>query len=168
MKKSLVVLAVLVLGLLFTQIASAQDGNHAQGVTLARNQIALLDVPAGPIALTITTGTPGVDQLTPVSAGSTYSWVHSYSGDRKITAQLTTALPVGYTLTLTTTPGALKGSGVTDQTIADAAAHDVVTAIPKGFDLDAGLSYTFGALASAADLTGAQSSNTVTYTIVAP
>jgi hypothetical protein len=165
MKKVLVVLTVLVLGLLLTQVASAQS---PQGVTLTVNQIALLSVPAGPIALTITTGTPGVDQLTPVSAASTYSWTHNHAAAAKITAKLSTALPVGYTLTLTTTPNTGKGTGVTNQTIADAVAKDVVTAMSRGFDLTAGLSYTFGALASAADLTAGQSSNTVTYTIVAP
>jgi hypothetical protein len=165
MKKSFMVLVVLVLGLLFTQIASAQS---LQGVTLTVNQIALLTVPPGPIALTITTGTAGVDQLTPVSAGSTYSWTHNHAAGRKITAKLTTALPLGYTLTLTTTPNSGKGTGVTNQTIADAVAKDVVTSMARGFDMTAGLSYTFGALASATDLSPAQSNNTVTYTIVAP
>ncbi len=165
MKKSLVVLAVLALAFLFTQNVFAQS---AQGVTLTVNSIALLSVPAGPIALTITTGTPGVDALTPVSANSSYSWTHNYSGGRKITAILTTALPTGYDLTLTTTPAATKGTGVTTQTLADGVAHDVVTALPKGFDATAGLSYTFSANASAAALSGAQSGNTVTYTIVAP
>ena len=164
MKKSLVVLAVLALAFLFTQNVFAQS----QGVTLTVNSIALLSVPAGPIALTITTGTPGVDALTPVTAASTYSWTHNYAGGRKISAVLTTALPAGYDLALTTSPAATKGTGVTAQTIADGVAHDVVTALPKGFDLSAGLSYTFSANASAVALSGAQSANTVTYTIVAP
>ncbi len=103
-----------------------------------------------------------------MTAASSYSWTHNYAAGRKITARLTTALPTGYSLTLTTTPAATKGTGVTNQTLADAVAHDVVTSMPAGFDLNAGLSYTFGANASAAALSGAQSGNTVTYTITAP
>ncbi len=165
MKKSLVILAVLVFGFVFRQSAFAQS---AQGVTLTVNQIALLAVPAGPIALTITTGTPGQDALTPVNGTSTYSWTHNHALNAKITAKLATALPTGYSLTVTTTPNASKGTGVTNQTLADGAAHDVVTALTKGFDLNGGISYTFGANASADALTAGQSGNTVTYTIVAP
>lgn len=165
MKKTSVILAILALGLIFTQDVFAQS---AQGVTLTVNQIALLSVPAGPISLNITTGTPGQDALTPVNGTSTYSWTHNHALNAKITAKLTTALPTGYSLTVTTTPNASKGTGVTDQTLADGAVHDVVTALTKGFDLNAGISYTFGANASADALTAGQSGNTVTYTIVAP
>lgn len=164
MKKSLVILAVLALGFVFTQSVFAGD----QTVNMSVSSIALLDVPAGPITLNITTGTPGVDALTAVSAASTFSWVHNYTAGRKITAQLKTALPAGYLLTVTTTPHATKGTGVTDQSLVDAAAHDVVTALPKGFDLNGGISYTFGANASADELSAAEAGNTVTYTIVAP
>ncbi len=169
MKKSLVILAVLALGLLFTQSVFAQVTNSGdQDLTMTVSSIALLSVPAGPIALNITTGTPGQDALTPVTQTSTYSWVHNYSGGRKMTAQLTTALPTGYSLTVTTTPGATKGTGVTNKSLTNGSVQDVVTAMPAGFDAAAGISYTFGANASAAALAAGESANTVTYTIVAP
>ncbi len=164
MKKALVALMIMGLMVLMTQMVSAQA--QTQTVNLAVNAISLLSVPAGPVDLTITTGTAGDINLTSVTAGSTYSWTHNSSTAKKITGQLTTALPAsGYSLTVTLSPTAGKGSPVANADLTNGSTVDLVTAIARGADALRTITYTFGATADAASLTAGQSANSVVYTL---
>lgn len=137
MKKVLVTLMVVGLVVFMTQMASAQaSANHT--LNLHVNTIFLLTVGAGPITLTVTTGTAGNQSFDAATATSSYKWTHnSASGTTKITGKIGTALPSGAVLNATlTTGGAGRGTsaGAKSLTTSDV---DLVTTIPHGYD-DAG------------------------------
>jgi len=125
-----------------------------QNVTLAVNPIYLMAVSGDPAPLTITTGTAGSDQLTPVSDNSTdYSMTQNVAGTVKITAEIDAALAAGYTLEVNVS--STQGTSQGDMDISSAtsgSAMDVVTGIAMGANANQTIQYTFGALASAGQL----------------
>jgi len=158
MKKSLVILAVLVLGLVFSQNVFAQTAD--QTVTFAVNAVAKLAVSGDPGALTITDGTAGATALTSVSnAGTTYSLTHNSNSALKITAELDADMPASTTLNL----ALASGNGTPGNSNLTTTAADIVTNIARGADATQTITYTFGADASAGVI--ASTTRTVTLTL---
>ncbi len=160
MKKITVLIAV-VLMMVLVGTANAQITNAAsQTLTLAVDPIYLISVSGNPSPMTITTGTPGSDNLTAVSDNTTtYSLVHNNTAKAKITASLDQDMPSGLKLEI-----ALGGGAAQDISAAATTAVDVVTAISAGFQSAKSIAYTFSATASAGTFSG---SRTVTLTLSA-
>ncbi len=85
MKKmtGILVASLLVMGL--TGVLMAQSDDHNVQVTIA--DIALIDASAGPITLTLTTGTAGEDLQADQDASGTLSFSHNQSTQQIITAE---------------------------------------------------------------------------------
>lgn len=162
MKKSTLLIALVVLSILGLQMAFAQSAN--QTVTLAVNAIQKLSVSGNPGGLTIVAGTEGTDALTPVSDNSTtYSMTHNSNSALKITAGIDAALSAGYKLELAL--ASAKGTSLGAVDISNATtAVDVVTGIAKGADAGKTITYTFSANASAGELTSTNKTVTLTIT----
>ena len=166
MKRTLLVLAVIGLCILFAETSFAQTSAQ-QTVNLAVNAVSRIAITGAPISLTIVAGTEGSDNLTPVTDNSsTYSITHNSNTALRMTASLDQALPAGYTLQVGLTPTAGKGNslGNVDISNATSTAVDVVTGIPHGADANRPILYTFSALASAGTLASTQRIVTITLT----
>jgi hypothetical protein len=165
MKKSLVITAIVALSALAFQASFAQS-NATQNLTLAVNAIYKIATSGNPGALTITTGTAGIDALTSVSDNSTtYSITQNFASTVKITANLDAALSAGYALQVNL--GSSKGTSAGTVDISNAtsgSALNVVTAIAKGADAGQPITYTFSANASAGTLSSTAKVVTLTLT----
>ncbi len=164
MKKIVVTLVAAVLSMVLVQSAMAQATAN-QTVTLAVNAVYRLAVSGNPGALTVTTGTAGVDALSSVSDNSTnYSITQNVASTVKVTAYMDAALSAGYTLLLNL--ASTKGTSAGNVDISNAtsgSAVDVVTGMNRGADAGQAISYTFSANASAGTLSS--TSKTVTLTL---
>jgi hypothetical protein len=163
MKKSIVILALAVLSFAFAQNAMAQTATANQSVSLTVNAVYKISTSGNPGALTIDNGTAGTDALTSVSdATTTYSMTQNSSTPAKITAGLSSGLTAGYSLTIAL--ASTKGSSAGAVDISSGVAKDVVTAMAKGADAGQGITYVFGANASAGILTTTAKTVTLTLT----
>jgi hypothetical protein len=164
MKKTMMVLMISALSMITVESVRAQ-ATATQTLTLAVNAVYKIATSGNPGPLTITTGTAGSDNLTAVTDNSTtYSITQNYGNTVKITANLNSVLPAGYTLLLglNSTKGTSAGS-VNISNATSGSAVNVVTAIQKGADAGQSITYTFSALASAGTL--ASTAKTVTLTL---
>ncbi len=149
MKRTLSVLAIVALCILFAETSNAQA---VQQVNLTVGSVNKIAVGGASVSMTITDGTAGSDVLTPATGASTYSITHNSNSSLRITAMISSPLPAGLTLSIALTPG--SGHGVSDGAvdISNATtAVEVVNTIPRGADANAAIGYTFGALASAGE-----------------
>ncbi len=165
MKKLTMILATGALSVMIIASARAQ-ATATQSLTLAVNSVFKIATSGNPAPLTIVSGTAGSDNLTPVSDNSTtYSITQNFGNTVKITANLNTALPVGYTLqiALASTKGTSAGTLDISNT-ASGSAVDVVTAVQRGADAGQSIGYTFSALASAGTLSSTTKTVTLTLT----
>ncbi len=165
MKKILTFVGAAVLSLALVQEATAQ-ATATQNLSLAVNAVYKISTSGNPGALTITTGTAGTNALTTVSDASTnYSITQNYASTVKITANLDAALSAGYTLqlNLASTKGTSAGNVDISATTPSSAAN-VVTNIAMGADANQGITYTFGANASAGTLSSTAKVVTLTLT----
>ena len=161
MKKALLMFAIVTLGLFLAGSAFAQ-ATATQNVSLAVNAVYRITTSGDPAPLTITTGTAGSDNLTPVTDNSTtYSITQNFGNTVKITAGLTTPLASGYTLQINLASARGTSLGITD--ISNGTAADVVTAINRGADPTKMITYTFSALASSGVMP--PTANVVTLTL---
>jgi hypothetical protein len=164
MKKSIVVLALVVLSFALAQNAMAQATAN-QNLSLAVNTVYKIATSGNPGAMTITTGTAGNNALTSVSDASTsYSITQNFASTVKITANLDAALAAGYTLQLNLASTKGTSAGTVDiSATTPASASNVVTNIALGADAAQAITYTFGANASAGVL--ASTAKVVTLTL---
>lgn len=164
MKKTMMVLLTGVMSMILVESLRAQ-ATATQTLTLAVNAVFKIATSGNPGPLTITTGTAGSDNLTPATDNSTtYSITQNFGNTVKITANLNSALPAGYTLQLAL--GSTKGTSAGSVDISNAtsgSAVNVVTGIQMGADAGQSINYTFSALASAGTLSS--TSKTVTLTL---
>lgn len=165
MKKSIVFVTLVTTTALVFQMAHAQSATATQSLNLAVNAVYKIAASGNPGALTITTGTAGVDALTSASdASTTYSITQNFGNTVKITANLDAALSSGYTLQIDLASSKGTSAGTVDISNATGgSAVNVVTSIGMGADANKAITYTFSALASAGTL--ASSSRTVTLTL---
>lgn len=165
MKKSIVTLSIMILAAAMFQTASAQ-ATATQNVTLSVSAVYKIATSGNPAPLTITTGTAGSDNLTSVTDNSTtYSITQNVANTVKITAELNTALPTGYTLELSL--GSTKGTSLGYVDISNAtsgSAVNLVTGIARGADANQTVSYRFSATASAGTLSSTTKTVTLTLT----
>jgi hypothetical protein len=164
MKKSILTLSIVILTAAAFQTASAQ-ATATQNVTLSVSAVYKIATSGNPAPLTITTGTAGSDNLTSVTDNSTtYSITQNVGNTVKITAELDSPLPSGYTLELSL--GSSKGTSLGYIDISNAtsgSAVNLVTGIARGADANQAVSYRFSATASAGTL--APTTKTVTLTL---
>jgi len=165
MKKSIVVIALVLLSFAVSQNVMAQ-ATATQNLTLAVNTVYKIATSGNPGALTITTGTAGTNALTSVSdASTTYSITQNYGATVKVTANLDAALPAGYTLQLNLASSKGTSAGNVDiSATTPSSAASVVTAIAMGADAGKAITYTFGANASAGTLSSTAKVVTLTLT----
>ncbi len=165
MKKSIVIITLATISAFTIQAANAQSAAATQSLNLAVNAIYKIATSGNPGALTITTGTAGVDALSSVSdASTTYSITQNYANTVKITANLDAVLPSGYTLQLNLASSKGTSAGLVDISNATSgSAVDAVTAIALGADANKAITYTFSAQASAGTMLS--NSKTVTLTL---
>ena len=166
MKKIMMVLAAMVFGLVLVESASAQSATASQNLTLAVNSVYKISTSGNPGGMTITTGTAGTDALTSVSDNSTtYSITENVANTVKITANLDSPLPSGYTLQIDLASSKGTSAGAVDISNATSgSALNVVTAINEGADAGQAIGYTFSALASAGTLSSTAKTVTLTLT----
>lgn len=162
MKKLLAVSAVAALSIALSTSSFAQ-ATATQNVTLAVNTVYRIATSGNPGAMTITTGTAGVDALSSVSDNSTtYSITQNFGNTVKITAHMDAALAAGYTLSMSLASTKGTSAGTVDISNATSgSAVNVVSNINLGADAAQAIGYTFSALASA----GTMSSTTKTVTL---
>jgi hypothetical protein len=165
MKKSLVIIATVVLSTFAIQASFAQASAN-QSLSLAVNTIYKISTSGSPGALTVATGTAGTDALTSVSDNSTtYSITQNFGNTVKVTANLDVALSAGYALNIAL--ASVKGTSAGSVDISNAtsgSALSVVTGIAKGADAGQSITYTFSALASAGTLSSTAKTVTLTLT----
>ena len=162
MKKSIVVLALVVLSFAVAQNAMAQT--TTQSFNVAVNAVYKIATTGTPADLTITTGTAGNNALTTVSdASTTFAITQNASAAGKVTASLSPALPAGYSLQIQLA-GINGGTSAGAQDISSGSAKDVVTAINRGADAGKTITYTFGANATAGVLLATTETVTLTLT----
>lgn len=164
MKKYFAVLAALALSTMVAETSLAQ-ATATQNVTLAVNTVYKIATSGNPGALTITTGTAGVDALTSVSDNSTtYSITQNFGNTVKVTAHMDATLASGYMLQMNLASSKGTSAGTVDISNATSgSAVDVITNIQRGADAGQTITYTFSANASAGTL--ASTSKTVTLTL---
>jgi hypothetical protein len=164
MKKSIVYLGVAILSFALVQNAMAQ-ATATQTFSLAVNAVYKIATSGNPSAMTITTGTAGINALTSVTDASTnYSITQNFASTVKITANLDVALAAGYQLQLNLASGLGTSAGTVDiSATTPGSALNVVSNIAKGADANKTITYTFGANASAGTL--ASTNKTVTLTL---
>ena len=161
MKKSIVILALVILSFAVAQNAMAQTA--VQTLSLAVNTVQKIAVSGNPAAMTITDGTAGTDALTSVTnSATTYSMTQNSATPAKITAGLDVALGSGYSLTIEL--ASTKGTSALAVDIAGGTTKDVVTAMAKGADAGQTITYVFGATATAGVLTTTTEHVTLTLT----
>ncbi len=166
MKTKNVVIALMIgsMSILSVETMRAQ-ATATQTVTLAVNTIYQISTSGNPSPLTISSGTAGSDNLTPVTDNSTsYSITQNFGNTVRITANLDSPLPLGYTLkiALASTKGTSAGS-VDISNATSGSAVNVVTGVQRGADASQPIVYSFSALASAGTM--ASTAKTVTLTI---
>lgn len=149
MKKSTVVLSLVILGFAVAQNAMAQESAN-QNLNLAVNAVCKIVVGGNPGNVTISPGTAGTDALTTVSDPLTSSSItQNCASTAKVAANLDAAMSAAYTLQLNlasakgTSAGTVDISGTTP-----ASASDVVTNLGLGADANQAITCTFGANAS--------------------
>lgn len=165
MKKIIAASAVAILSIALSTSTFAQ-GTATQNVTLAVNTVYKIATSGNPGALTITTGTAGVDALSSVSDNSTtYSITQNFDNTVKVTAHMDAALAAGYMLemNLASTKGSSAGT-VDISNATSGSAVDIVTNIQRGADADQMITYTFSATASAGTLSSTTKTVTLTLT----
>jgi hypothetical protein len=165
MKRSLVILTVLVLSLMFTQSVFAQATAN-QALTIAVSTVYKITATATVPNLTISDGTAGVDALTSaIDASTQYSITQNYGNTVKLTGYLSSAMPAGYTLSvnLASTKGHTEGT-VDVSNATSASAVNLVTAINRGADANQTITYTFATTASAGTLSSTGRTVTLTLT----
>ncbi len=162
MKKSLVILTVLALSLLFSQNVFAQTATQA--LKLEVQSVYRVDIANGASAvnLTINDGIAGVDTLTSGQVtGNAYKLTHNNkTNGAKITAELSTALDPAMRLWLTL--GASGGTS-TMKNIGQAV-QTVVTDIPSGAHNTQAMTYELVEDASFGTYTSAGNTLTLTLT----
>jgi len=159
MKKSIVVLALVVLSFALVQSAMAQTAT--QTINLNVSKVYRVAITGGAVNLTVSTGTAGTDALTVATdAATTYSVTQNNSASTHMTAQLDAAMPKGK-LEINVAGGLGTTAGVQDLTAGSA--KTVVTAMALGAASGTGITYTFSANASEGIFSA---SKTVTFTIV--
>ncbi len=165
MKKLTMILAAGALSMMTVASARAQ-ATATQSLTLAVNSVFKIATSGNPAPLTIISGTAGSDNLTPVSDNSTsYSITQNFGNTVKITANLNSTLPAGYTLQIALASTKGTSAGTVDISNATAgSAVTVVTAVQRGADAGQSISYTFSALASAGTLSSTTKTVTLTLT----
>jgi hypothetical protein len=155
-------ISVAVLSFVLMQNAMAQ-ATASQSLSLSVSAVYKISTSGNPGAMTINNGTAGTDALSSVSDNSTtYSMTQNSSSPAKITAGLNSALTAGYSLTIAL--ASAKGSSAGAVDISDGTAKDVVTAMAKGADAGQGITYVFGANASAGILSTTAKTVTLTLT----
>ncbi|MCX6135157.1 MAG: hypothetical protein NTU47_15205 [Ignavibacteriales bacterium] len=164
MKKSIVVIALVVLSFAVVQNTMAQ-ATATQNFNLAVNAVYKIATSGNPGSMTVTTGTAGADALTSVTDASTnYSITQNFAYTVKVTANLDAALAAGYTLQINLASAKGTSAGTVDiSATTPASAASVVTAIGLGADASKAITYTFGANASAGTL--ASTAKVVTLTL---
>jgi len=165
MKKSIAILAVAILSLVFVQSSFAQATAN-QTVSLAVSAVYKIAVSGNPGAMTVTTGTAGTDALTSVSDASTqYSITQNVAGTVKITANLDAAMAAGYTLQMGLASTKGTSAGLVDiSATSPGSAVNVVSNIALGADANQTISYDFSANASAGTLASTNKVVTLTLT----
>jgi hypothetical protein len=165
MRNLLVLTAVLMLVFVAAESTFAQ-ASAVQNVTLAVNPIYRISVSGDPGPLTITSGSAGNDDLTPVTDNSTtYSITQNVGNTLKITGEIDVALATGYTLEINLASNKGSSAGNVDiSTAVSGSAVDLVTAIGRGADQNQTILYTFSADASAGDLPATTKIVTLTLT----
>jgi len=165
MKKVLAMVGAAVMSFGLVQQAMAQ-ATATQNLTLAVNSVYKIATSGNPGALTITTGTAGTNALTSVSDATTnYSITQNFGSTVKITANLDAALPAGYLLQLNLASAKGTSAGAVDvSATTPSSASNVVTGISMGADANQGITFTFGANASAGTLSSTAKVLTLTLT----
>jgi hypothetical protein len=159
MKKSIAILALVVLSFALVQSAMAQT--TTQTVNINVNKVYKVAIVGGAVNLTLTTGVAGTNALTPATdASTTYSVTQNNSTSTHMTAQLDAAMPKGK-LEINVAGGLGTTAGLQDLTAGTA--KTVVTAMALGAASGTAISYTLNANASEGIFTD---SKTVTFTIV--
>ena len=165
MKKSIAILAVAILSLVFVQSSFAQATAN-QTVSLAVSAVYKIAVSGSPGALTINTGTAGTNALTSVSdASTTYSITQNVAGTVKITANLDAVMAAGYTLQMGLASTKGTSAGLVDiSSTSPGSAVNLVSNIALGADAGQAITYSFGANASAGTLASTNKVVTLTLT----
>jgi hypothetical protein len=157
----MILLALVAVVALMTQPVFAQ-ATATQTVNLTVNSIYKLAVSGSPGALTISDMAVGASSASTSDASTNYSMTTNVANSR-ITAQLSSALPSGLTLTIALVGGNGTSAGAVD--ITDGTAKNVVTAIARGASNGQTITYNFTADASAGAV---NESRTVTLTLTNP
>ncbi len=175
---NLILVAVLILG--FSGMAQAQsDDVDTQDMTLAINEIQVMEIVGSAITLTITAPAVAGDHPQGDSDNSTkvqYTSVTPTLTTASITASLSEPEPSGMYLRLTTTPPASCGTGMSNRDLTFPSAVTVIHSIPDcktGSDLEHGaiLSYSLhvndvGPSNRSLSLDAGSTAMTVTFTLL--
>jgi hypothetical protein len=165
MKKSIVVLALVIVSFALIQNAAAQTTNNAsQSVSLTVAKVYRIGITGGALSMTINDGLAGTNALTSATDNtSTYAITQNSLATPKITANLDAAMTKGK-LSIQLAAGLGASAGLVEITNATAAsAVNVVTNMGAGAKTGQSIGYTFTANASEGTFTD---SKTVTLTIV--
>ena len=153
------ILAVAALSLFAVSTAQAQTGTQDVSYTVeAVNVIAVNGAPS----LTISSATAGSGPSAAQSAGVATYDITTNEVNRKITAQINSAMPTGLALSITL--GAPTGATSAGSVALSATAADVVTGIANVSESGLAITYDLTATAAAAVQSGTR---TVTLTITA-
>jgi hypothetical protein len=146
-----------VLSLSLVQFASAQTANQNLNISVAK--VTLMSISGDPGALAITTGTVGVDDLTPATNSATTYSLTQNAGTAKITAELDAALAKGVLKVKLGT-----GADVDISATTTGSGVDVLTGIAPGAQTST-IAYTFSAKASDGLISATK---VVKFTLVTP
>jgi spore germination protein YaaH len=143
--------------------ASAQIGGAAaQNVRLTVQPILRLQVSGNPDPLVVTQAVAGSELTSVQDTKTRYSLVTNLD-NVKIVASINQGMPAGTTLTLAL--GSTRGTGRGAVNISNATSPlEVVTNIRRGADKDQTITYTFGALSSAGQISSVSRIVTLTLT----
>ena len=149
--------------LLIPLAASAQTGGTTtQNVTLTAQPILRLQVSGNPDPLIVTQAVAGSEPSAVQDTKTSYSLVTNLD-NVKIVASINQVMPAGTTLTLTL--GSTRGTGRGAVNISNATTPlEVVSNIRKGADKNQTITYSFGALSSAGQISSASRIVTLTLT----
>ena len=163
MKKSIVILGVVLMGFALVQSASAQTATQALSLSVSKvYRIAITG--AATINMAISAGVAGTDALTPVAdATTTYAITQNNSASTKVTANLDAVMAKGkMKIALASSLGSTAGT-VDISNATSGSALNVVTGIALGAESGKSITYTFSANASEGLFSA---SKTVTLTVV--
>jgi hypothetical protein len=149
--------------ILISLTAFAQiGGTAAQNVRLTVQPILRLQVSGNPDPLIVTQAVAG-SELTEVQDTKTRYSIVTNLDNVKIVASINQAMPLGTSLTLAL--GSTRGTGRGSVNISNATGPlEVVSNIHRGADKDQTITYTFGALSSAGQISSASRIVTLTLT----